>query len=178
MRRPGTPAIPVGEVLDLFKQGKTYSEIREILWKEGEGAIYHLSSLAALVGAHRRVDPSIPHRHRGAKIGPRKTGSAAVPIEAMAVRHRDVLQAIIDNAGLRWIEVEDVSGYAGPTCKRVIWELKQVGLVERYSGRYFATEKGSIVYAIIVGKESRARGRKQNGVTNRHDQASQKDGDR
>lgn len=155
---PNKPPIPIDEVLNLFRAGRTYPEIRDILWRDGEGALYHLGSIASLISVQRKVDPTIPYKRKNWKQRqPRTAATAAHPIEGMAQRHKDVLQALIDNNGLKVWEVEDIAGYSKPSSMRSLWELRRVGLIEKISGRYVATEKGKIVHAINVGKASRAR---------------------
>jgi Mn-dependent DtxR family transcriptional regulator len=71
---------------------------------------------------------------------------------------RDVLQAIIDCRQANARQLADTSGFAIGTCRRAAEFLHKHGLIDRPRyGTHVATEKGKIVFALIVGKESRAR---------------------
>ena len=62
------------------------------------------------------------------------------------------------------IELPDLAGYEQRTCDHAVICLRQMGLIEKNAGSNFVTEKGKIVLALIIGKESRARAKRSIGT--------------
>lgn len=77
---------------------------------------------------------------------------------------RCVLEAIVRHPALPSCLIEDVSGYNGTYVALAIANLRRLALIEKIAGVYYATERGKIALAIIVGKETRARSRQRSAA--------------
>jgi DeoR/GlpR family transcriptional regulator of sugar metabolism len=75
----------------------------------------------------------------------------------MPRNHRDVLESVISAGFVKHWQLPDLSGYSDRTVANALANLRKLGLADTFSGGWSATERGKIAFAIIVGKESRAR---------------------
>jgi hypothetical protein len=55
---------------------------------------------------------------------------------------------------------EDNVGYSLKTLKSARWKLRKLKLVEKRGGFWWPTERGKIMLAVIMGQETRARGKR------------------
>lgn len=69
-----------------------------------------------------------------------------------------ILKAIVKHGPVKYYELEDLSGYASGTCHIAVARFKKLGLIRPEFGfPYEATEKGKIILAILMGKETKRR---------------------
>lgn len=71
----------------------------------------------------------------------------------------DTLQALGSPDGLHNWELQERTGWCLVYCRASIYRLRDLNLAEKreFHGKWQLTERGKIVLAIIVGKESRRR---------------------
>lgn len=70
---------------------------------------------------------------------------------------RETLEAIVKARFVKYFELSDLVGYAQSSMSRALADLHKKDLIYRGSGYWAATERGKIVLAVTLGKETRAR---------------------
>lgn len=74
---------------------------------------------------------------------------------------RTTLEAVVTLGPCRSIDLcERKVGYLPTTVRSALCELRKSKLIEKRSGNWWPTERGKIMLAVIMGQETRARGKR------------------